>query len=50
MKSITQIRAMKLNRADRRALASQNKCGKILARENVKIMWWSYLKFWSWFK
>lgn len=50
MKTITQIRAMKLNRADRRALASFNKCVKIPARENVKISWWSYLEFWSWFK
>lgn len=50
MKTITQICAMNLNRADRRALASINKCGKIPSRKNVIIKWWSYLKFWSWFK
>lgn len=50
MKSITQIQAMNFNRHDRRALAKQNKLYKIPARQNVKIPWWVFLKFWTWFK
>jgi len=50
MRNIRQIKAMQLNRHARRALASINKCGKIPARQNVKISFWSYLKFWDLFR
>ena len=49
MKTISTIEAMYRNRAERRALASINKVDKIPARQNVKIPWYVFLKFWSWF-
>ena len=50
MKLLTQLKAMKMNRHDRRMLSSVNKIEKIPARHNVKIPWYVFLKFWTWLK
>jgi hypothetical protein len=41
--------AMKLNRHQRRVLSSINIIEKIPSYKNVKIPWYVYLKFWTWF-
>lgn len=42
--------AMKLNRHERRIMSSINLIEKIPSYKNVKIPWYVFLKFWTWFK